>query len=261
MKYLGIFFVGIICAVVFLKWDLIREKLTESSSQSVTYAPSNSNLTAEEKLELASAWQNGGKRRCVERLNMMKTALDNRISCPAYCYDKSFLTEAQTAIKKYERAIGYDDYCSAERLDNDATDAIRRFEMNCRWKSGVSRGDGTHSGLVEGTWEPDSGRVMVNGRAVRVFRCNNCSGQGQVRVTEFCPSCNGRGSVPNPAAQVTDSINMGVEIASMFGKGGDYIRTPNVPREIRCSSCNGQGRRQVIHICPQCNGKGEIYEP
>lgn len=270
MKSFCILVVGIVCTVIFFKWDTIKEKLAESTSSfstqsqstsSTTYPPKKNNFTEEEVLELANAWQNGGKRRCVERLNSMKTAFDSKISCPAYHYVKSLASEVRTAIINYEHAIGHDDYRNAEWFDGVATDALRRFEMNCRWKAGVSRGDGTHSGRVEGTWEPDSGRVIVNGRAVKAFRCKYCSGYGQVRSIEVCPTCNGRGLVPNPASQVTDTINLGAGIVSMFGKGGGNIRTPNVPRENRCNSCNGQGRIQVMNACPQCGGKGEIYEP
>ena len=283
MKNVIIFFIGIAFAFVVLKWDFIKEKLAESSNtyqnSSVTYQNSsvtfqnssesntnymnNNNLSAEEDLTLASAWQNGEKSRCVNQLNNMKTVFDSKTSCPAYHYVNSLANETRSAIIRFEQAIGHDDYRNVAQCERNAIDAMRRFEMNCRWRAGVSRGDGTHSGKIEGTWEPDVGRAIIGGRSLKVIRCSKCSGKGQVQVVENCPSCNGRGRVANPAAQVTDVVNITGSVFSMLdkkGRGGN-IRTPNLPREINCTSCNGQGRIKVTRQCSNCSGKGEIYEP
>jgi hypothetical protein len=270
MKNFMLFVVGILCAIAYFKWDVIKSftedflaEHRDSGQISEVYSDNDDGtIDDEDRFQLASEWQNGGKRRCVERLNAMKKVFDSKTSCPAYHCAPSVTKAARSAIIDFERAIGRDDYVKAKSYDNAATDAMRRFELNCRWHSGVSRGDGTHSGHVEGTWEPDAGRVMIGGRAMRVVRCGNCSGSGQVRSVEVCSSCNGRGRVSNPAAQVSDAVNMGVGIASMFGGGKmPRIEAPRVAREINCGSCNGQGRIQVTHSCSRCNGSGKIYEP
>ena len=274
MKSFMLIVVGILCAVVYFKWDAIKtfaeDFLAEHRGSGETFEvvePSEVKddggaIDDEERFQLASEWQNGGKRRCVERLDAMKTAFDSKASCPAYHCAPSVAKAARSAIIAFERAIGRDDYVKAKAYDNAATDAMRRFELNCRWKPGVSRGDGTHSGRVEGTWEPDAGRVMVGGRAMRVMKCGNCSGSGTVRSVEVCSSCNGRGRVANPAAQVSDAVSMGVGIASMFGGGrAPRVQTPRVAREITCSSCNGQGRIRVTHSCHRCDGRGQTYAP
>ena len=270
MKTFALIVVGILCAVVYFKWDAIKmsakdfiaEHISLDGSSEMNGGNDDGAIDDEDRFQLASEWQNGGKRRSVERLNAMKQSYDYTISCPAYHYATSVANAARSAIIDFERAIGRDDYVNVKSYDNAATDAIRRLETNRQWRSGKSRGDGTHSGHIEGTWEPDAGRVMVGGRAMRVMRCGNCSGSGTVRSVEYCSSCNGRGRVANPAAQVSDAVNMGVGIASMFGGGRvPQIQAPRVAREINCSSCNGQGRVQVTHSCSRCNGSGRIYEP
>lgn len=273
MKKIMLFVVGILCATAYFKWDVIKtfaeDFLAEHKSSDEISEPDDTSgmndggtIDDESRFQLASEWQNGGKRRCVERLNAMKTALDSKTSCPAYHYASPVAKAARSAIIDFERAIGRDDYIRAKSYDKAATDAMRRFELNCRWKSGVSRGDGTHSGHIEGTWEPDAGRVIIDGRAMRVMRCGKCSGSGTVRSFEVCSSCNGRGRVANPAAQISDAVNMGAGIVSMFGRGGraPRIHSPRVAREINCNYCNGQGRVPVTHSCPRCDGKGNIYE-
>ena len=276
MKNFMLFVVGILCAIAYFKWDAIKtfaeDFIAEHKSSGevsgsggisgVDGGNDGGTIDDEDRFQLASEWQNEGKRRCVERLNAMKKVFDSKTSCPAYHCASSVTKAARAAIIDFERAIGRDDYVKAKSYDNAATDAMRRFELNCRWKSGVSRGDGTHSGNIEGTWEPDAGRVMVDGRAMRVMRCGNCSGSGTVRSVEVCSSCNGRGRVVNPAAQVSDAVSMGVGIVSIFDRGGraPQIPTPRVAREINCSACNGQGRVPVTHSCPRCNGSGRIYE-
>lgn len=270
MKNFMLFIVGILCTIAYFKWDAIKtfaeDFIAEYNSSDGRFEISDciddGTIDDEKRFQLASEWQNGEKRRCVERLNAMKKVFDSKTSCPAYHCASSVTKAAKSAIINFERAIGRDDYVKAKCYDNAATDAMRRFEMNCRWKPGVSRGDGTHSGHIEGTWEPDPGRVIINGTAMREMRCGNCSGRGTVRSEEYCSYCNGRGRVTNPAAQVSDAVNMGVGFASMFGGGrAPRIQAPRVAQEINCSSCNGRGLVQVTHSCSQCNGSGKIYEP
>ena len=284
MKNFMLFVVGILCAVAYFKWDAIKTftedflaehggaggisgmfKGEDGGPAEEAGGPADEAggaIEEEDRFQLASEWQNGGKRRSVERLNAMKTVFDSKMSCPAYHCASSVAKAARAAIIDFERAIGRDDYARVKSFDNAATDAMRRFELNCRWKSGVSRGDGTHSGQVEGTWEPDAGRVMVGGRAMRVSRCGSCSGRGSVRSVENCPSCNGRGRVANPAAHVSDAVNVGVGIASILGGGkAPRVQEPRVAREINCSACNGQGRIQTTHQCTTCNGTGKTYAP
>lgn len=277
MKNFMLFVVGILFAIAYFKWDAIKtfaeDFLAEHGGSDEISEPGGTSrvndgndgdaIDDEDRFLLASEWQNGEKRRCIERLNAMKKVFDSKTSCPAYHCASSVTKAARSAIIDFERAIGRDDYVKAKSYDNAATDAMRRFELNCRWKAGVSRGDGTHSGHIEGTWEPDAGRVMVGGRAMRVMRCGNCSGGGAVRSVEVCSSCNGRGRVANPAAQVSDAVSMGVGIASMFGHGrrAPRIQPPKVAHELMCNACNGQGRMLVTHACSRCGGKGQTYEP
>ena len=219
-----------------------------------------------EKLRLALEWQNVGKRQSIERLNAMKTSYDSRTSCPAYRYARSLANEARAAIIKYERAIGYDDYVNVEKCFAEASGAMQRFEMNCRWQAGVSKGSGSHmhSGQVEGTWELDSGYVQVGGRVARVRKCGKCNGHGQVSGYDGCSRCNGTGKIPNPTAQFSEGVNVFAGMlngAASKGRGPRF-RAPNVNvrSSLPCDACNGRGRISVIRQCPQCGGQGKVYD-
>lgn len=270
MKGFLIFVIGVLAAVAFFKWDAIVDQF-HTISQAVFGNISSHDryggeepVSDEERALLADEWQNGGRARSVERLNRMKQALDSKLASPGYHYAKSLANEARSAIIKFERAIGHDDYIAARHCDSKATEAIQRFEMNCRWRPGVSKGAGTHlhSGSQPGTWEPDNGYVLMNGRAVQIRICGHCKGSGSVRVQQYCSACNGRGRVANPAAQVTGAIDMAAGIAGMFGgRQAPRIQTPRVPSEITCSSCNGRGQVQGSESCSACGGQGKlVYE-
>ena len=211
-----------------------------------------------------SEWQNGGKRKCIERLSAMKNELDRRTSCPAYSYARPLANEVRTALVKFERAIDNDDYVNVAKCEVDASNAVRRFVANCRWRPGVSKGRGTHmhSGQMEGTWELDSGYVQVGNRVAQVRRCSKCSGRGQLSVYEGCSRCNGTGKIPNPMAQVANGVNMvGGILGGVSRRGrGMRIGTPNVRSTLPCDACNGRGRIRVIRQCPQCYGQGKVYE-
>ena len=265
----------IISVICYLKWD------SSSGRKGNDLPPKTSHLAAEPdqhlssratgggngdegQSQLASDWQNGGKQKCIERLSAMKNELDRRTSCPAYHYTRALANEVRSAIIKLERAIENDDYVNVAKCEAEASNAVRRFMSNCRWRSGVSMGYGTHkhSGHVEGTWELDSGYVQLGDRVAKVRNCGKCGGRGQVSVYEGCLRCNGTGKIPNPMAQVADGVNMvGGILGGMPRRGrGMRIGTRNVRSSLPCDACNGRGRVPVIRQCPQCFGQGKVYE-
>lgn len=114
---------------------------------------------------------------------------------------------------------------------------------------------------TENGWEfidPDTSDLTVSRKPVQV-RCDPCRGTGYVVQEKSCYSCNGRGWVPNPAAQVGQTIN---DVGRILGGGRGMRpvpRIPQMPSEIHCSSCNGVGHRQQRNICDRCGGSGSIY--
>ena len=265
----------IACAICFLNWDSIVKRngndISQTTAPPVTKPyrqlpprPVEDGHDNVGRSQLSSEWQNGGKRKCIEHLNAMKTELDRRTSCPAYNYARSFANEVRSAINKFERAIGCDDYVNAAKSQTEASDAMRRFMSNCRCRPGVSKWRGTHmhSGQMEGTWELDNGYVQIGNRVAQVRRCGKCSGRGQLSVYEGCSRCNGTGKIPNPMAQVANGVNMvGGILGGMSRRGrGMRIGTPNVRSTLPCDACNGRGRITVIRQCPQCYGQGKVYE-
>lgn len=265
----------IACAIGFLNWNSIVQRNGNGISQT-TAPPVTKPLRqippslVEDghdntvRSQLSSEWQNGGKRKCIERLSAMKNELDRRTSCPAYSYARPLANEVRTALVKFERAIDNDDYVNVAKCEVDAFNAVRRFVANCRWRPGVSKGRGTHmhSGQMEGTWELDSGYVQVGNRVVKARRCSKCSGRGQLSVYERCSRCNGTGKIPKPMAQVANGVNMVGGISGGMSRRGRGMRigTPNVRSTLLCDACNGRRRIRVIRQCPRCYGQGKVYE-
>ena len=219
----------IACAIGFLNWDSIVKRNGNGIAQT-TAPPATKpyrqlpSRTVEDshantgRSQLPSDWQNGGKRKCIERLSAMKNELDRWTSCPAYSYVRPLANEVRTALAKFERAIDNDDYVNVVKCEADASNAVRCFVATCRWRPGVSKGRGSHmhSGQTEGTWELDSGYVQVGNRIAQVRRCSKCSGRGQLSVHEGCLRCNGTGKIPNPMTQVANGVNMVVGILQGF---------------------------------------------
>jgi len=260
--------IGVIC---YLKWD------SSSGRNGNDLLPKTSHFAAEPdrhlppratgerhddegRSRLALDWQNGGKQKCIKRLSAMKNELDRRTSCPAYQYTMAIANEVRSAIIKFELAIDNDDYVNVAKCEVDASNAVRRFVSNCRWRSGVSKGYGTHmhSGHVEGTWELDSGYIQLGDRVAKVRDCGKCGGRGHVSVYEECLRCNGSGKIPNPMAQLVGGANI---VGGMFGKGRRMrIGRPNVSSTLPCDACNGRRRIPVTRQCPKCFGQGKVYE-
>lgn len=247
-----LFILGVACAVGYMKFWPPTMKANQDDEGSFTPYESPAD---DEKILLASEWQNGGKGRYVEKLHAMKQAYDNWTS-PPYHYASSVANEARSAIIKFEQAIGHDDYLKAHEYDHYATCAMRRLKMNRKWRAGISKGTGTHlhSGEMEGTWELDDGYEIVDGRPRRVYRCSKCYGNGRITVNERCSGCNGRGCVENPVGSIGDAVN----IVGMFGRR--QMPRINVPRTLTCTGCNGRGEVRVNRECDRCNGQGKTYE-
>ncbi|MBO4288143.1 MAG: hypothetical protein J5985_08280 [Kiritimatiellae bacterium] len=245
----------------FLQGKSFFSLVTDVTDKQQTQPPSEEEI--ETKLRLAEQWQNGGKVQSLQRLNQMKDEFDTTTSCPAWHYAKSVARNAKAAIIKFEQALGRDDYINVSRFEGEAEDAIRRLTQNRRWQQGVSKGQGTHlhSGSTEGSWLLDAGYVWRNGRAVREFRCPRCNAYGRLNQTVTCSSCNGRGRVPNPQAQLSDTFNQVSGLVGMFSKGRTpRVSVPSGPREITCGTCNGRGQVSTVVTCDQCGGEGKVYE-
>lgn len=303
MKGFLLCLLGFVAAVVYFKWDDISRFVEEqgfsfddrpdfsggrpshraSNPSSPTFA---GRLVSDDDFEtrleveqLAEEWSVGGKSSAIAALNRMKEVLDYKTKCPAYHYAPKLANEARSAIIKFEEAIGYDNHKGARELGEAAADAMRRFNTNCRWKPGVSAGNGTHirSASQEGYWTPENGYRIANGGIWKVSPCRKCNKSGSVKVTENCYRCNGTGRIPNPAAQVSDALSAGTEIGtqaldifSSFSKprgraqgrrsGNSFrpVRRPSVPQTLTCDTCNGSRRITRTVTCGECNGQCEI---
>lgn len=215
----------------------------------------------EEEVKLAERWQED-KPRYMAEITRMKSVLTEKTKSP-YRYDRRYAEKLSAAIRDFGDAVNYDDFIVVPQRHNKAKDELMRFENTCEWQSGISKGYGTHmrSGNAEGSWVPDPGYVMVRRGgelvAMRELRCNGCRGTGYKIQRINCPTCNGRGRVPNPMAQVGNAVNM---IGAITGgrRGRNHPRMPRQPSEINCSSCN-RGRIEQRIVCPDCGGRCKIY--
>ncbi len=145
---------------------------------------------------------------------------------------------------KAEQRAERDRQNAARRAERERQNAERRAARALRK---VYRNEGDPSRAVS---VPLNGRQQVRGAVgAPVRNCRNCRGSGQVKVSHKCPVCNGRRRVPNPSAQVPGF--------NTFGSGRNRrSRTPNVSKEIKCPTCNGNGHIQTVEPCRKCNGSG-----
>lgn len=217
-------------------------------------------MTDEER-QMAEKWEQV-KPQYFSELNQIKTLFKKKTVVP-YRYNERYAEKLRAAIIDLDNAVNYDDFLVVpDRCDN-AKDALRRFESSCEWQAGVSKGPGTHmhSGNYEGSWLPDRGYVMVNRGgemvAAQVAECRSCRGNGYKIQQVYCQTCNGRGRVPNPMAQVGNVVDI---VGAFGGKNRRRVpRMPKQPSEINCSACN-RGRIQQQVQCSSCNGQGKVYK-
>ena len=147
------------------------------------------------------------------------------------------------------------------------------FVNQCQWTSGLRHPRFPHvvSGMTANQWVAENGWEFVNPgtsdfsvrrKPVQV-RCDACRGNGYVVQKTNCNSCNGRGRVPNPAAQVGQVVNAVGGLVDAFGgrrRGRPVPRIPQGPSEIDCSACKGRGYRQENIPCDKCKGSRVIYK-
>lgn len=177
-------------------------------------------------------------------------------------------------IQKLRQRLIADDPEGSARAHSELKAAYDTFVNQCQWTSGLRHPRFPHvvSGMTANQWVAENGWEFVNPgtsdfsvrrKPVQV-RCDACRGNGYVLQKTRCYSCNGRGRVPNPAAQVGQAVNVvGGIFGALGGRGGrrgPVPRVPQAPAEIRCPSCNGTGNQQQNVRCNKCMGNGMIYK-
>lgn len=176
-------------------------------------------------------------------------------------------------ISELEGKIDSGDVVGSVELHKRIQETYRDFASKCTWRQGVAHPQIPHvvssstpnQWMAESGWEfvnPGTSDLTVRRKPVQV-RCGACRGNGYVVQKTRCHSCNGRGRVPNPAAQVGQAVNVVGGLVNAFGGGRRGRQVPQIPQgpsEIRCSSCNGAGNQQQNVRCNKCMGKGMIYQ-
>ena len=176
-------------------------------------------------------------------------------------------------IQNLRQRLNADDPEGSARAYSELKDTYSTFVNQCQWTSGLRHPRFPHvvSGMIANQWVAENGWEFVNPgisdftvrkKPVQV-RCDACRGYGYVVQKTRCYSCNGRGRVPNPAAQVGQAVNVVGGLVNAFGGGRRGCQVPRIPQgpsEIRCSSCNGIGNQQQNIRCNKCMGNGMIYQ-
>ena len=190
-----------------------------------------------------------------------------------YRFDKGFARKIASCISALRSNLSRDDIGGSVRAYNELKQAYLSFENGCQWQPNVRHPKYNHvlSSYTKNQWMAESGWEFVNPgtsdfsvrrKPVQV-RCNSCRGSGYVMQKSQCYSCNGRGRIPNPAAQVGQAVNAVGGLINAFGgnrRGRHMPRVPQGPSEIRCPSCNGTGGQQMKVRCGRCNGAGSFYQ-
>ena len=186
-----------------------------------------------------------------------------------YRYDRSSANRVGALISALRTQLSLNDVNGSVRAYNELKQEYRSFVNGCQWQANMRHPRYNHvvSSQTPGRWDAENGWEFVNPgtsdltvrrKPVQV-RCTACRGSGYVMQKTRCYSCNGRGRVPNPAAQVGQVFN---DVGRMLGRGrgGRSVpRIPQAPSEIRCSSCNGTGNLQQRIACDRCSGTGSVY--
>ena len=229
--------------------------------------PGTSDLTVR---KVMARWQqppNWYKQKCEVVAKNMRYYLSGPFTCNRRMGD-----DICRGVKDLEAKIYSGEPDEVDRMYRNLVAAYNQFAEGCQWRQGMKHPTvaHVHSGYSKDTWEADGGWVFVNPgtsdlsvrRQPVQIRCDACRGNGYVVQKMRCYSCNGRGRVPNPAAQVDQAVNVVGGLVNAFGGGrrGRHVpRIPQGPSEIRCSSCNGMGSLQQNVRCSRCNGGGTIY--
>lgn len=199
-----------------------------------------------EKARLKREWPTA-KYGYLNEISRMKATKKEKTVTP-YSYNYEYVAKLDSALQEFETAVGNDDYTVVSEKAANARGAFSRFESSCYWRAGISRGDGYRSSNMPGRWELEPGYEIVNGRPMKISKCWKCNGIGSASKSERCANCNGSGQVSNPAAQAA-------AIGGLFG-----VKMPvNVPKYIKCSTCNGRGSITRTFRCDACNGSGKQY--
>lgn len=189
-----------------------------------------------------------------------------------YRYDRSSSRQVSSQISTLRNLLSRNDVNGSVRAYNELKQVYNSFVNGCQWQANLRHPRYNHvvSSYTPNRWEAENGWEFVNPgtsdlsvrrKPVQV-RCDACRGHGYVVQKTRCYSCNGRGRVPNPAAQVGQAVNVVGGLVNAFGggrRGRQVPRIPQGPSEIRCSSCNGTGNQQQNIRCNKCNGSGTMY--
>lgn len=194
-------------------------------------------------------------------------------SSGGYRYDRNLSSQVGSQISTLRNQLSRNDIGGSVRAYNELKQTYQSFVNGCQWQANLRHPRYNHvvSSHTPNRWDAESGWEFVNPgtsdltvrrKPVQV-RCDACRGNGYVVQKARCYSCNGRGRVPNPAAQVGQAVNVvGGIFGALGGRGGRRVpvpRVPQAPAEIRCSSCNGSGNQQQRVRCDRCGGTGKIY--
>ena len=229
--------------------------------------PGTSNLTVRRKAPTWTRPKEWYEREC--------TVLEKNVrfyTSGGYRYPRGGDIGVVRQIQNLRQRLNADDPEGSARVHSELKDAYGTFVNQCQWTSGLRHPRFPHvvSGMTANQWVAENGWEFVNPgtsdftvrRKLVQVRCNDCRGNGYVVQKTRCYSCNGRGRVPNPAAQVGQAVNAVGGLVNAFGggrKGRHMPRIPQSPPEIRCSPCSGRGTQQQNIRCNKCNGSGIIY--
>ena len=230
--------------------------------------PGTSNLTVRRKAPTWARPREWYEREC--------SVLEKNVSfytSGGYRYPRGGDASVLRQIQNLRQRLNANDPEGSARSHSELKTVYDTFVKQCQWTSGLRHPRFPHvvSGMTANQWVAENGWEFVNPgtsdftvrrKPVQV-RCDACRGNGYVVQKTRCYSCNGRGRVPNPAAQVGQAVNVVGDLVNAFGggrRGRQVPRVPQGPSEIRCSSCNGTGNQQQNVRCNKCNGSGSIYQ-
>lgn len=194
-------------------------------------------------------------------------------SSGGYRYDRNLSSQIGSQVSTLRNKLVRNDIEGSVRAYNELKQTYQSFVNGCQWQVNMRHPRYNHvvSSYTPNRWEAENGwefvypgtsDLTVRRKTVYV-RCDACRGNGYITQKHRCYSCNGRGRVPNPAAQVGQTVNVvGGIVGALGGRGGrrgPIPRVPQVSAEIRCSTCNGKGNLQQRDRCGKCNGSGKIY--
>ncbi len=90
----------------------------------------------------------------------------------------------------------------------------------------------------------DKAKTEINTETQEVYDCKRCDGSGYDRLTQTCPSCQGR-------KKSTRSERCGT-------CSGSGVVTDRYGDKVTCPTCKGERMKITIETCSSCNGKGDI---